>query len=85
MKKYGSHVFAFDPTNGLSNHSRNRRIQFFNLGLGDRDYVTEEGWTMRTLAFIYQMLLPVHGEIVIDYPKMDIEKTEWDVLPQLIS
>ena len=26
-----------------------------------------------------------HGEIVIDYLKMDIEKTEWDVLPQLIS
>ena len=31
------------------------------------------------------MLLPVHGEKVIDYLKMDIEKTEWDVLPQLIS
>lgn len=85
MKKYGCHVYAFDPTDGLSNHSRNRRIHFFNLGLGDRDYVTEEGWTMRTLASIYQMLLPVHGEKVIDYLKMDIEKTEWDVLPQLIS
>lgn len=31
------------------------------------------------------MLLPKHGEAVIDYLKIDIEGNEWHVLPQIVQ
>jgi hypothetical protein len=85
MEAYGCRVFAFDPSTGESNHNHSRRIQFFNIGLSDRDYTTKKGWQMKSLSSIYKMLVPLHGEKIIDYLKMDIEEAEWDVLPQLIS
>ena len=83
MEKYGCEVFAFDPSMISVDYKYSRHIQFFNLGLDDRDYKTEKGWKMRTLSSIYQML--GHGERVIDYLKMDIQSSEWKVLPQIIS
>ena len=86
MEAYGCRVFAFDPSTGKDNHNHSRRIQFFNIGLDDRDYTTKDGWQMKTLSSIYKMLVPLHGDNkIIDYLKMDIESAEWDVLPQLIA
>ena len=84
MEAYGCRVFAFDPSMGKGNHNHSRNIQFFNIGLTDRDYTTEKGWQMKTLSSIYKLLVPFHGERIIDYLKIDIESAEWDVLPQLI-
>ena len=84
MEAYGCRVFAFDPSMGKGNHNHSRNIQFFNIGLSDRDYTTEKGWQMKTLSSIYKLLVPFHGERIIDYLKIDIESAEWDVLPQLI-
>ena len=85
MENYGCRVYAFDPSMGKGNHKHSRNIQFFNLGLSDRDYTTENGWEMKTLSSIYKMLVPHHGKKIIDYLKMDIESSEWVVLPHLIS
>jgi hypothetical protein len=55
------------------------------------DDVDKDEWnndpnvTSRTLSSIYNMLKPLHGGVVIDYLKMDIEATEWRVLPQIIE
>ena len=84
MEAYGCRVFAFDPSMGKGNHNHSRNIQFFYIGLSDRDYTMKDGWQMKTLSSIYKMLVPFRGERIIDYLKMDIESAEWDVLPQLI-
>jgi hypothetical protein len=59
------------------------------MALGDVD---RDGWNeeadvpSRTLSSIYNMLKPLHGgDSIIDYLKMDIEATEWRVLPQIIE
>ena len=87
MEKYGCQVYAFDPSMNVGIHNHSKNIHFYNFGLGDRDYVTKDdrNWTMKTLSSIYQMLVPLHGNVVIDYLKMDIEFSEWDVIPQIIS
>ena len=40
---------------------------------------------MKTLSSIYQLLVPLHGNAVIDYLKMDIESAEWEAIPQIVS
>ena len=92
MEKYGCRVFAFDPSMNVKDHNRTNRIHFFNFGIGNRDYVTDENnwnhkkWTLKTLSSIYEMLAPYHGkDAVIDYLKMDVEMAEWDAIPQMIS
>ena len=85
MAKYGCEVFSFDPSMNQSDHDRNELVHFYNLGLGDREYTTDKGWKIKRLSSIYQMLLPRHGERVIDYLKMDIESAEWNTIPQIIK
>ena len=85
MEKYGCEVFAFDPSMNQPDQDRTEKIHFFNVGLGDKDYTTQKGWKIKSLSSIYQMLLPRHGEKVIDYLKMDIESAEWDTIPQIIK
>ena len=84
--QFGCQVFAFDPSMNASDYDRSPNVHFFNLGIGDEDtdddYVTE--WKLRTLQSIYDMLKPRHGNVPIDYLKMDIEQNEWLVIPQLI-
>ena len=87
MEDYGCKVYAFDPSMNEGVYDYSKSIHFYNFGLGDRDYITadDRNWTMKTLSSIYQMLVPLHGNAVIDYLKMDIEFAEWDVIPQIIS
>lgn len=87
MEDYGCRVFAFDPTMGLKNHNHSKNIYFFNWGLSNKDAVG--GWEMRSLSFTYNKLANInklHGrDQVIDYLKIDIESTEWTVLPNMLE
>ena len=85
MERYGCEVFAFDPSMSKDNHDHSSKIHFYKLGLGPKDSNTTTGWTLKTLNSIYQMLLPRHGENVIDYLKIDIEWNEWDALKQILT
>ena len=86
MVEYGCQVYAFDPS--MKNQSGPvEGIHFFPVGLGHRDEkLTTTGWQMFTLQSIHQMMRAQHGVgAVIDYLKIDIEHSEWVVLPQIIE
>jgi hypothetical protein len=91
MELYGCQIFSFDPSMNVSNHNRTEAIHFYRMALEDVD---KDEWNKsksipsRTLASIYDMLKPLmHGgdSSVIDYLKIDVETTEWRVLPQIIE
>ena len=67
MERHGCEIFAFDPSINKSNHKHSAHIYFYNLGLADRDKVdSKSGWMLKTLDSIYRMLIPRHGEKIID-------------------
>ena len=84
METYGCKVFSFDPTIGFKPHRHSKSITFFDIGLSGKDYTNENNWNLRTLSTVYKKLLPMHGDKIIDYLKMDVEKSEWDALPQIL-
>lgn len=85
MEQYGCEIFAFDPSmkDSPKQFNRTAKIHFYQLGLGERDYVTHNGWQMQTLDSIYRQL--GHEGRVIDYLKIDAEGAEWKILPQILS
>ena len=86
MEQYGCSVFAFDPSMNKRDHEHSAKIRFFNMGLLQRD--EDSGfnrWKFRTLSSIHRMLQPVHGDVDIDYLKIDIEGAEWDVLGDVMA
>ena len=85
MEKYGCQVFAFDPSMKKEPFDRSPSIHFFNFGLSSQDRTNGKGWQFRTLASTFRLLKPKHGDVVIDYLKMDIEYDEWVVLPQILD
>ena len=86
LEKYGCEIFSFDPSINETDHDHSQHIHFYNIGLGDRDYITlADNWKLQTLDSIYRMLVPHHGEKVIDYLKIDIEWQEWEVLKQILK
>jgi hypothetical protein len=83
MEDYGCQVFAFDPTMNVATHKHSQGVNFYNLGIADKD---DPGQNYKTLSSIYSMLKPAHGDdAIIDYLKMDIEFNEWTVIPQIIE
>ena len=90
MELYGCEIFSFDPSMSVSNHNRTEAIHFYQMALEDVD---KDEWNKsksipsRTLSSIYNMLKPLHGgdSSIIDYLKIDVETTEWRVLPQIIE
>lgn len=85
MAEFGCQVYSFDPSMGVGNHNRSGKIHFYNIGLDGEDRVhPETNWQMKTATSIYRMLSPLHGETIIDVFKMDIEFSEWRVIPQMI-
>ena len=85
MQKYGCRVYAFDPSMGVGHHNHSEKIEFFDFGLDDRDYVNpQNNWTMKRFDSLYKL---IHGTSspIIDYLKIDIEFAEWRVLPQLVA
>ncbi|KAI9563029.1 hypothetical protein GHT06_010486 [Daphnia sinensis] len=85
MELYGCQVYAFDPSMKKEDYDRSPGIHFLKLGLHSRDWTNEKGWQLLSLSSIYNMLKKRHGEHVIDYLKMDIESSEWEVIPQIIK
>lgn len=86
MEEYGCQVFSFDPSINQTDHDHSEQIHFYNLGLGNKnDQVDMDGWTLKTLDSIYEMLIPRHGATIIDYLKIDIEWEEWQVLKQMLT
>ena len=85
MEKYGCDVFAFDPSINKTNHDHSEHIHFYNIGLAPLNYVNDDNWKLMTLDSIYRMLVPHHGETVIDYLKIDIEWSEWSSLKQILQ
>ena len=86
MVEYGCRVFAFDPS--MKNQSGPvEGITFFPIGLGHRDEkLSSSGWQLYTLRSIHQMMRAQYGVgAVIDYLKIDIEHSEWLVLPQILE
>ena len=88
MEQMGCRIYAFDPSMNANSHNHSNKIHFFNLGLGDRDERWNKdpnmNWTMKSLDSIYYNLLKHEGRI-IDYLKIDIEHSEWIVLPQVLA
>ena len=89
MELYGCEIFAFDPSMNVSSYNRTEYIHFHQMALDSYD---KKGWgkyedvLTRTLSSIYEILKPYHGdEAIIDYLKLDIEKAEWRVLPQIVE
>ncbi|XP_057368161.1 uncharacterized protein LOC130689152 [Daphnia carinata] len=85
MERYGCQIYAFDPSMKANDHDRSPAIHFLKLGLHSRDWTNKEGWRLRSLTSIYNMLIKRHGERVIDYLKIDIELDEWEIIPQIIK
>jgi hypothetical protein len=88
MSAYGCQVFAFDPSMmGEDHYDHNPgNVHFYKWGLGDRDrHDTNYNWEIRSLSSIYQTLAARHGRKIIDYLKIDIEGSEWDVITDMIA
>jgi Methyltransferase domain len=86
LAKFGCQIYAFDPSLNKSSYDRTPQIHFYNIGIGAEDVERDPatGWRLMTLQSIHRMLQSLHGDVPIDYLKMDIEWAEWDVLPQII-
>lgn len=90
MEQYGCQVFSFDPSMDVGHHNRTDNIHFFRTALGvekkvERINDTEEMVLTKTLSEIYDELKDWHGDVNIDYLKLDIEWAEWQVLPQILN
>ena len=87
MERYGCQVFAFDPSMNSSDHDHTANIHFYQLGIAAENVVKHPttGWKLLTLDSIYAMLQPRHGDVIIDLLKIDIEGSEWEVIPQMFA
>jgi hypothetical protein len=66
-------------------HNHIPGIHFYNLGLGEQDEISSKQFTIRSLSSIYNSLTVRHGNITIDYLKIDIEHSEWSALPDIFN
>jgi len=83
MEAYGCQVYSFDASMKLpTGFNRSPNIHFYDLFISSHDNQTSKSLK---LSSIYNMLLPKHGKVVIDYLKIDIENNEWDVLPEIVQ
>lgn len=80
-KIYGCTVLAYDPSILEMKGKRNDLIKFRQVGIGPKNEVNTAGWRLKTLA------THIHDEGLdgktINYVKMDIEYSEWDVLKSI--
>ena len=80
---YGCTVYSFDPSMNKPSHKHSERVWFFNVGIAEKDYTNGNGWKLRTLGSIKEMLN--HTGQKIDILKMDVESAEWGFLNQVFS
>ncbi|XP_061184921.1 uncharacterized protein LOC133192934 [Saccostrea echinata] len=83
---YGCQVYSFDPSMGVDDHQRSDKVQFFNKGLWNSKRLLKRAtiyWSMDTFEGIRKQLK--HVQTPIKILKMDIERSEWIVLKQIID
>lgn len=83
IKKYGCEVHSFDPSMGKESYIRNTLNHFHAIGISGRDQKTPQGWELLTYKSILQRLR--HTEKKIAILKLDVERWEWDVLPNMLN
>ncbi|XP_046580861.1 uncharacterized protein LOC124288386 isoform X2 [Haliotis rubra] len=64
-------------------YQRSARVRFLNIGIDGENRLNEQNWEMHTLGRLKDMLN--HTEKVIDVLKMDIERSEWSSLPEMLA
>ena len=80
IERYGCRVFTFDPSTQSHFHKRTENAYFLPTGLYHEDIEKDSrGWKMKKLSTIYHHLKADHGDVIIDYLKIDIEGAEWEV------
>jgi len=86
MEQFKCQVHSFDPSMGRRDFDRTKHIHFHNIGLAGKNGPDDQHkcWNMKTLSSIHEMLIPVHGDILIDVLKMDVEFSELQAIPQMI-
>ena len=80
---YGCNVYSFDPSMKKPSHKHSERVWFYDIGIADKDYTHGNGWKLRTLGSIKDMLN--HTGQKIDILKMDVESAEWGFLNQVFN
>ncbi|XP_037084508.1 uncharacterized protein LOC119104879 [Pollicipes pollicipes] len=75
-------VHAFDPTMGVTGFRRSDRVFFHGVGIGAQDDFSAR-FPVANLGTIIQ-LIPLQQDI-IDYVKLDVECSEWEVLHQQLT
>ncbi|XP_069183558.1 probable methyltransferase-like protein 24 [Procambarus clarkii] len=82
--KYQCKVYAFDHTIGLRDHNRSPFIQFFNMGISNRQTLRGDGSSvMDRYVNILKML--GHEHSTLDYLKLDIEGSEPSVFQDIFT
>ncbi|XP_062570971.1 uncharacterized protein LOC134232994 [Saccostrea cucullata] len=83
---YGCQVYSFDPSMGVEDHQRSDKVRFFNKGLWNSKRLLQRArmyWNVDTFEGILKDLK--HVKTPIKILKMDIERSEWIVLKQIID
>lgn len=81
MADYSCHVFTFDPVTPSEDMEKSDKIHFYSMALNHEDSNNKS----LTLDSIYKKLLNRHGNVLIDYLKIDVEGGEFKIIPQLIQ
>lgn len=83
IANYGCQVYAFDPM-AKENYTRTKNIHVYSFGLNHKPGISVQNWTVLPLKKIYQTLTPLHGEVPINYLKIDLEDIDQRALTNLI-
>lgn len=81
---YGCEVHSFDPSMNTTDFQRSKHIWFHDVGLLDKKdfFYKKRNWTLSTLTDIREDL--GHTARKINILKIDIERSEWAALPDMI-
>lgn len=95
MATLGCEVHSFDPSMKAREHVRKTGVNFYKIGIGNKDDDTflpwnneytatnpKTTWKIKTLSTIMSML--GHTNRSLDILKLDIEGYEWDVLGNIL-
>ena len=75
-----SHAQAGSEWPVIEDHSYSKNIRFYKMGLYHEDIEKDKnGSKLTTLSSVYERMKPLHGDVVIDFMKIDLEGKEWKV------
>ncbi|CAH1786682.1 unnamed protein product [Owenia fusiformis] len=83
-KRKRCEIYSFDPTIGKKRHKRGDYIHFFDIGLEDKNRKnSSKGFETKTFDTIIKE--NGHTNKIIDMLKVDIEGSEWAVIPNMFK